>query len=53
LCEDGFAVDGVRVSVGPEVVCEHGDERDDEEGRVDVGYEVGFRIGIVGEDGLG
>lgn len=28
------------------------DEREDEEGGVDVGNEVRFAVGIVGEDGL-
>jgi hypothetical protein len=34
------------------VVQEHGDEGDDEEGRVDVGYEIGFRVRVVCEYGL-
>jgi hypothetical protein len=51
LREEGFLVDGVG-AVKPQVVEEHGDKRDDEEGGVDVGYEVGFREGVVCEDGL-
>lgn len=41
LGEDGLLVDGV-LAVGPEVVEEHWDQRDDEEGRVDVGDEIGL-----------
>ena len=31
---------------------EHGDEREDEEGGVYVGYEVGFGVGVICEDCL-
>jgi hypothetical protein len=32
---------------------EDGDEWDDEEGGVDVGDEVWFGVGVIGEDGAG
>jgi hypothetical protein len=51
LCEDRFPVYGVR-SVGPEVMEEHGDKRDDEEGSINIVYEVGFGVGVVCEDSL-
>jgi hypothetical protein len=51
LCEEGLPVYAV-LPVRPEVVREHGDQRDDEEGCVDVGYEIRFRVRVVCEDGL-
>ena len=51
LGEYGLLGDGVG-AVGPEVVQEHGDQGDDEEGRVDVRHKVGFRVRVVCEDGL-
>lgn len=51
LGEQGLAVYSVG-AVEPEVVQEHGYERDDEEGGVDVGDKVGFRVRVVCEDGL-
>jgi hypothetical protein len=44
---------GAVSAVGPEVVQQHGDERDEEEGRVDVGHEVGLVVGGVCEYCLG
>ena len=43
---------GCVVAVGPEVVQDHGQEGDEEEGGIDVGYEVGLVVGGVCEDGL-
>jgi hypothetical protein len=51
LGEDGTAFRGIGAVV-VEVEEEHGKERDDEEGGVYVGDEIGFGVGVICEDCL-
>ena len=51
LGKDGTAFRGVGAVV-VEVEEEHGEEGDDKEGGVYVGYKVGFGVGVVCEDCL-
>lgn len=52
LCGERLAVGSRVAAVGPEVVEQHGQEGDKEEGGVDVGHEVGFVVRGVCENGL-